>query len=90
MFYKKKMLKKPKIAIIHPAIGYTYGGSQAFVLELAKRLQEKCEVTIFSGTKENNLCKPVFSLPRSSFNNDNSLYNIFYNIAKKYACQLLK
>lgn len=55
---------KPKIAIIHPSIGDSSGGSQIFVLELAEKLKDRCDITIFSYKKVNELCKPIFSIPR--------------------------
>jgi glycosyltransferase involved in cell wall biosynthesis len=61
---KSKILKKPRVAVIHPAIGKSLGGSQVFVLELTRRLKETCDITILSAKQENDLCKPVFSINR--------------------------
>lgn len=84
MFSRKKMHKKPKVAFIHPTIGKTFGGSQAFVLELSDKLKDKCDITIFSSGMENEMCKPVFSLSRrSEFNNQ--LYNLMYKNIKRFA-----
>jgi len=54
-FLKEKREIKPKIALIHPAVGDSIGGSQVIVLELAKRLKEKCDVKILSSKKINEL-----------------------------------
>lgn len=84
MFSKKKLLKKPKIAFIHPAFGETLGGSQIFVLELTERLKNKCDITIFSATQQNDLCSPVFSVTRRNKTLCNSsFYNFAYNNLKK-------
>ena len=57
--------RKPKIAFIHPAIGDSLGESQLHVLELAKRLKEKCDVKILSSKKINDLCTPISCIPRN-------------------------
>ncbi|EKE03276.1 MAG: glycosyl transferase, group 1 [uncultured bacterium] len=81
-----KMQKKPKVAFIHPAVGESLGGSQVFVLELAQRLKDKCDITIFSAKRENDLCKPVFSLSRRNKKYGNSfLYNILHKALSKQA-----
>ena len=86
MYSRNKEQKKPKIAFIHPAIGDSLGGSQVFVLELAERLKDKCDITIFSAKKENNLCKPVFSLSRRNKTIKNLfLYKLIYRILGKHA-----
>ena len=80
MFLRTKMLKKPKVAFIHPAIGETVGGSQIFVMELAERLKDRCDITIFSAKQQNELCKSVFSIPRrNETNKNNPFYNFAYN-----------
>ena len=61
-------MKKPKVAFIHPSIGDSFGGSQIFVLELAERLKDKCDITILSAKKVNSLCKPIFSISREQAN----------------------
>jgi len=76
--------KKPKIAIIHPALGKTDGGSQIFVLELAKRLRYDFDITILSGKKINSLCKPVWSIERRC-NSNNYFYNILHRKLSKYS-----
>lgn len=78
-------MRKPKIAVIHPGIGNSQGGSQVFVLELTKRLECKCDITILSGKKVNNLCKPVFSLSRGKMSEQNSLaFNVFRSVLKSF------
>jgi len=64
MFFQKKEKQKPKIALIHPAIGDSQGVSQQLVLELAERLKEKCEVKILSSQKVNEFCNPIYCIPR--------------------------
>ncbi|MDD3012731.1 MAG: glycosyltransferase [Candidatus Gastranaerophilales bacterium] len=64
MLSQVDVIKKPKVAIIHPAIGESIGGSQIFVLELAEKLKDRCDITIFSSNKVNELCHPVFSISR--------------------------
>ena len=65
MFFQKTRKQKPKIALIHPAIGDSLGSSQLIVLELAKRLKDKCDVKILSSKKVNELCKPISCITRS-------------------------
>jgi len=65
MFFQKKGEQKPKIAFVHPAIGDYSGGAQIIVLELAKRLKDKCDVKILSSKKINELCKPISCIPRN-------------------------
>lgn len=78
-------MKKPKIAFIHPGIGESLGGSQVFVLELAKRLRDKYDVTILCSKKENELCKPVFSISRGKLAKTKfTPYKLFRNFAKKF------
>lgn len=64
LFRKDKKEQRPKIALIHPAVGDTIGGSQIIVLELAKRLKEKCDVKILSSKKANELCRPISCVTR--------------------------
>lgn len=73
-------MKKPKIAFIHPAIGESTGGSQVFVLELADRLRDKCDITILSSSKLNDLCTPVKCVSRGKSASSNSL---LYKYVKK-------
>ena len=65
MFFQKKKKQRPKIALIHPAVGDSSGRSQTIVLELAKRLKEKCDVEILSSKKINEFCKPISCVSRS-------------------------
>jgi glycosyltransferase involved in cell wall biosynthesis len=81
----KKPLKKPKIAIIHPAVGSSSGGSQTFVLELAEKLKENCDITILSKEKANELCKPINCLARRNTETYNFFWKIFYGIIKNYS-----
>jgi len=74
MLFQTKAVKRPKIAVIHPAIGESLGGSQIFVLELSERLKEKCDITIFSAKKVNELCKTVFSLSRRQVNRSDNYF----------------
>jgi len=81
MLSQVKTISKPKIAIIHPSIGESLGGSQIFALELAEKLKDRCDITIFSSNnKVNELCKPVFSLPRSQADKIN--HSLFQFIRK--------
>ena len=57
-------MKRPKIAVVHPGIGSGQGGAQTFVLELTERLKDRCDITILSAKKANELCKPVFCVSR--------------------------
>ncbi|MFH0702469.1 MAG: glycosyltransferase [bacterium] len=79
-------MKKPKIAFIHPAIGESFGGSQIFVLELAQRLKDRCDITILSAKKENDLCKPVFSFSRGKLAKNNQ---ILYSLIKKISSRFI-
>lgn len=82
----KTVSRKPKVAVIHPALGESTGGSQIFVLELAERLKNRCDITIFSASKANSLCKPVFSLSRRKTDNKNKiLYDFTYKALEKFA-----
>lgn len=81
----KKRTNKPKIAIIHPSIGESFGGSQIFVLELAKRLKEKCDITIFSSVKENEICMPIPSISRKKAE---KITNNVFKLVKKYLCRI--
>ena len=84
MFDHGKMQKKPKIAIIHPALGNSSGGSQVFVVELADRLKDKCDISILSAKKINDLCRPVFSLSRrNAALEQNFLYKAALDLMKK-------
>jgi len=85
MSENKALTKRPKVAIIHPAVGCSLGGSQIFVLELAERLKEKCDVTIFSNKKVNDLCKPVFSICRGNLVKENNFFiKLFLNFLRKF------
>lgn len=76
---------KPRIALIHPAVGATQGGSQIFVLELALHLQNQCEVTIFSHRKVNALCQPVFSINRGTLSKDKrKMVESFFKIMRRF------
>jgi glycosyltransferase involved in cell wall biosynthesis len=80
MLFKKKNShnKKPKIALIHPAVGDSLGGSQVIVLELAERLKESCDVDILSSKKANELCEPIACITRGEV-----LRNPKYNKIRK-------
>jgi glycosyltransferase involved in cell wall biosynthesis len=84
MFQLKELPKKPKIAFIHPAVGNILGGSQIFVLELAERLKNKCDITILSSGKVNDLCKPINCIPRGSVDN-NFLSKKIRDIVSKFS-----
>lgn len=75
-FQKKKPVSKPKIALIHPAVGDSLGGSQVIVLELAKQLKEKCDVSILSSVKVNELCRPIACITRGQILRDPKYDNI--------------
>ena len=72
---------KPKIAVIHPSVGESFGGSQIFVLELAKRLKEKCDITILSSVPENKLCLPIPSITRKKAEKIN---NKLFQLIRQY------
>lgn len=85
MSSQTRMLRKPKIAFIHPSVGKSTGGSQIFVLELAKRLNSRFNVTILSGKKENELCKPVFSVSRAEvMHSNNPLWRMYRDLLKNF------
>lgn len=78
-------VKKPRVALIHPAVGATLGGSQIFALELAQHLQAQCDVTIFSNKKVNELCQPVFSMTRGKLSKDkNFAIESFLKFVRKF------
>lgn len=75
MLSQYKKINKPNIAVLHPAIGESLGGSQIFVLELTEKLKNKCDITIFSSSRVNELCEPVFSVSRRQAEKiDNGLF----------------
>lgn len=57
-------MKKLKVAMVHPAVGSSNGGSQSFVLELSRYLKEKCDIEILAYNTENDLCKKIKCIPR--------------------------
>jgi len=65
MFFQSKRKQKPKIALIHPAVGDSAERSESLVFELAERLKNKCDVKILSSKKINDLCTPISCIPRS-------------------------
>lgn len=66
--------KRPKIALIHPAVGCSLGGSQIFALELSQKLNKTCDVTLFSYSKVNDYCKPVFSVCRGDLAKEKNIF----------------
>lgn len=79
-------MRKPRVAVIHPGIGESLGGSQVFVLELCSRLKDKCDITILSTGNVNDLCKPITSLSRGSVDyNSKFLLGIARKIIKQFA-----
>ncbi|MDD3013675.1 MAG: glycosyltransferase [Candidatus Gastranaerophilales bacterium] len=77
---------KPKIVIIHPAVGDSLGGSQIFVLELAEKLKDRCDITILSSEKINNLCKPIYCLPRGKLiKTENPFLKLLVKILRNFA-----
>lgn len=77
-FQKKKQDIKPKIAFIHPAVGDSHGKSEMVVLELAKRLNDKCDVKILSSKKVNDLCRTISCIPRSKVLQESKYDNVRY------------
>ena len=63
-------LKKLKVAVIHPAVGKTTGGSQIFALEVSDRLKNYCDVTVFSAERLNSMCEKVFSIQRGTISHN--------------------
>jgi len=87
MLSQVKTIRKPKIAILHPSIGESLGGSQIFVLELAEKLKDKCDITIFSSNKVNKLCRPVFSISRRQADKVN---HSLFQLARKFISRVSK
>lgn len=76
-------MKKLKIAMIHPAIGTSCGGSQNFVIELSNYLSDKCDIDILSSGLENDLCKKINCIPRFKALNSNAFsINLFNKIMR--------
>jgi len=63
-------MHKPKVAIIHPTIGDSSGGSQIFVLNLTNFLKDRLDITIYSSKKLNENCKKIPCIPRSMICNN--------------------
>lgn len=78
-------MKKLKVAMVHPAVGSSNGGSQSFVLELSKYLKGKCEIEILSSGIENDLCKKINCIPRLTALNSTEIHiNLLNKFLKNF------
>ncbi|OGH95252.1 MAG: hypothetical protein A2039_07580 [Candidatus Melainabacteria bacterium GWA2_34_9] len=81
MFFQSKGKQKPKIALIHPAVGDSVGRSESLVLKLAERLKDKCDVKILSSKTVNDLCTPISCIPRSQVLQESKYDKLRYFLA---------